>query len=137
MSQSQLLSLAQKSIRLSIISETHETKLALAIEKWFVSEFVKAMKLPLLKKIYESGSFGVFVELLAAQSDPDRITVLEKVDKNNPQLHKLSKKQAFVHLEQLARGAIKPVPKPKRGANGSGRSGRSKSGADLIADSRY
>src|SRR5262249_28308449 len=84
MTQILLMDFVQKSTRLSSVSETHQRKLQDAMEKWFLAEFVKAMKLPLLRKIYQAGSYDAFAALLAAGRDTDRIAVIDKVDKYHP-----------------------------------------------------
>jgi len=136
MGQRNMMDYIQKAARISTISNTHEKKLRTAVEKWFAAEFVKPMKLPLLKKIYQSGCYDDFIALIEQQNDVVRIAILEKLDKHNPKAQMLSKRDAFKHLRSLADGSIKPAPKPKKTVNRT-RAAQSKKSEGLIASSKY
>ena len=136
MSQRTLSELAQKSVRLSVISEKHQRKLGDTLEKWFLAEFLKNMKLPLLRKIFEAGAYDAFVELLAERGDAERIKLLHKVDEHNPKMQMLSAKDALAHLERLAKGETKPHPKPQQTRKNTGGKTRPPT-RGLLASSKY
>ncbi|HKJ62981.1 MAG TPA: hypothetical protein VKA94_13490 [Hyphomicrobiales bacterium] len=109
----------------------------MAIDKWFATEFVRGMKLTLLKQIHNAGAFEVFAEMLSKRSDVDRIAILNKVDKHNPRAQMLSKKQSLEHLKNLANGTISPLPKPRTTQSNRKRSSPKTTAKDLMAASKY
>jgi hypothetical protein len=71
------------------------------------------MKLTLVKEIYRAGAFDAFRDMLLRGEDVARIAILLKLDKHNVEALKLSRDAALAHIEALASGEVKPVPKPK------------------------
>jgi len=104
---------AQAAARLALVNEKANTAFDTMIQKWFVAQFVRGMKLPLLRSIYNSGVFPHFSDLTELATDADLLTILAKVDKHNSDIQMQSRAAMIAHIEALAAGGIEPAPNPK------------------------
>jgi hypothetical protein len=135
MKQTMISEIAANSVRISAISDKYQRTLEAALNRWFQNEILKNIKLPLLKTIYRSGSLDSFITLLAKRPDADRIKVLHKIDQYNSKVQMLPAREAFAHVEQLAKGEILPHPKPAKAPKGAPRKKEPPKG--VLASSKY
>ncbi len=104
---------AQAAARLAVVTEKSEGALADLLRKWYTAQFVKGIKLPLLRSIYQAGAYPAFAQFLTEASDADRSTILNKLDKHRPDLQMRSKSEIMRHIEDLASKRMIPAVKPK------------------------
>ena len=104
---------AQAAARLAVVTEKSETALADLLRKWYAAQFIKGIKLPLLRSIHQAGAYPAFAQFLAEATDADRSTILNKLDKYYPDIQMRPKSEIMRHIEDLAAGRAAPAGKPK------------------------
>ena len=104
---------AQAAARLALVSEKANTAFDTTIQKWFIAQFVRGMKLQLLRSIYNSGVFSHFSDLIELVTDADLLTILGKIDKYNSNIQTPPRAVMIEHVKALAARDFEPDSKPK------------------------
>ncbi len=103
---------AQAAARLAVVNDKVQLALQDQLRKWFSAQFVKGMKLQLLRAIFQAGSYPAFSQLLLEASDSDRSVILTKLDKYRDHFQMRPKAEIMAHIEALASGRTQPAAKP-------------------------
>ncbi len=119
------------------MNEKAQAALSKALTGWFSAQFIKGIKLPLLRSIHQAGAYPAFSELLAEATDADRITVLSKVDPHRPEMLMRSKSEVLAHLEQLASDKLQPAVKQSTKKPPAKKEGKGKKQVGIISTSKY
>ena len=128
---------AQAAARLAVVNEKANAACDTLLKKWFAAQFVRGMKLPLLRAVFQAGAYPAFAQLLGEATNSDLSTILSKIDKYQPnQMQPRAK--ILEHMEALASGNIEPTPKPRAPRKSKAKSVKApKKKVGIISDSKY